>query len=133
MNANELRIGNLILHDKNIVKVTEINNQSNGYCIYGIGLNGYTHYGNVADYFTPIPLTEDILLKCGGRPWESGLWIPIYNLKAELHFEIFKNTDEIVTNLRSQFCELIFDRIKYLHTLQNLVHSLTGEELKIEL
>ena len=51
------------------------------------------------------------------------------NLKAELHFEVFNNTSEIVTTIKSQFSDLILDRIKYVHELQNLYFSLTKSEL----
>lgn len=83
--------------------------------------------------YKPILLTEEILLKCGGKPLKNGLWIPVHNLRAELHFEIFKNTDEIVTTLRSQFCELILDRIEHLHNLQNIYKELARTELIIQL
>jgi hypothetical protein len=80
----------------------------------------------------PIPLTEEWLLNFGGKPLENGYWISIYNLKAEFHFELFKNTDEIITTIKSQFADLILDRIKYVHQLQNLYFALTNEELTIK-
>ena len=76
-----------------------------------------------------IPLTKDRLLKMGCKPMQNGVWTSVTNLKAELHFEIHPNTDEIVTSLQSDFGEIIFDRIKYVHEVQNLYYSLTKEEL----
>jgi hypothetical protein len=56
-------------------------------------------------------------------------WLSVTNLKCELHFEAFRGRDEIVTTLKGQFCDLILDRISYLHELQNLYKILTKEEL----
>lgn len=72
-------------------------------------------------------------MKFGGKPLENGFWISVYNLKAELHFEVFNNTSEIVTTIKSQFSDLILDRIKYVHQLQNLYFALTNIELQIKL
>ena len=138
--ANDLRIGNLILHNKDIVKVTEIVNLNNGYCINGIGLNGYTHYGNVADYFEPIPLTEKILLDCGFKQ-NRDKWFEIN------YFTDCKESAEkmgILINLVSNRCGIIdtdtdeqsamtANRVYYLHELQNLFYSLTKTELTINL
>jgi hypothetical protein len=79
--------------------------------------------------YEPILLNIDWLMKFGGKPLENGYWISVNNLKAELHFEVFNNTDEIVTTIKSQFSDLILDRIKYVHELQNLYFSLTKSEL----
>ena len=87
------------------------------------------------DDIEPIPLTDELLLKGGAKKNQlpNGYWLSLTNLKAELHFETFANTDEIVTTIISQSCELILDRIKYAHSLQNLYRDLTGEELNFKL
>jgi len=120
MKANELRIGNYYnqfgnIHQANASIILELENAPSSQL-----------------WCKPIPLTEEWLLKFGARPMENGFWIPVTNLKAELHFEVFDNTDEIVTTLKSQFSDLILDRIRYVHPLQNLIFALTGKELTIE-
>lgn len=75
----------------------------------------------------PIPLTDIILRVLGAKFTGNIYFISIPNLKAELHFEIFDK--EIVATLKSDFCELIFDNLKYAHRLQNLYFSLTNREL----
>lgn len=130
INANELRIGNYVFEKiTNIFcEVTSINHEGN----LRLFCNGGSVGANV-DEVAPIPLTEEILLKFGGKPLENGFWISVYNLKAELHFEVFNNTSEIVTTIKSQFSDLILDRIKYVHQLQNLYFALTNIELQIKL
>jgi hypothetical protein len=64
-------------------------------------------------------------------PISKDYWLPITNLKSELHFETFSNTDEIVTTLKGQFSDLILDRIRSVHDLQNLYYSLTKSELSV--
>lgn len=82
-----------------------------------------------------IPLTESVLIAVGAKKHNfTTIWMPVTNLKSELHFEVFENTPEIVTTLISAMSDpakLIFDRIRYLHELQNLYRSLTGTDLTI--
>ena len=119
MKSNDLRIGNLI----------------DTHCIgketpYKIGVLDFAN--KTCERWTGIPLTKEWLLKLGAKKTQiCGYWISVANLKAELHFETFDNTDEIVTTLISQSCELILDRIRFVHQLQNLYFCLTGEELTI--
>lgn len=124
MNAKELRIGNLVYDTEGKVNTISLD-----------ALKYLVKYGDTnLCQAKPIPLTEEWLLKLGARKnnLPNGYWISVTNLKAELHFETFDNTDEIVTTLISQSCELILDRIKYVHTFQNLYFALTGEELTIK-
>jgi hypothetical protein len=65
---------------------------------------------------TPIPLTEEILLKCNQD----------FN---KLGFEFSYGADHVKVYFRSVYIR----DIEYLHDFQNLHHSITGEELEIEL
>ena len=135
MKPNELRIGNLILHDKDIVNVTQIINM-NGYCINGIGLNGYTHYGNVSNYFKPIPLNEEMLLKLGFEVRESSVCKEYYiGLNDITHDWLFSITwlekPELINAPNAPFYRNGKHTIYYVHQLQNLYFALTGEELDI--
>ena len=107
INAQDLRIGNYILDGGgNIVKVTpqRIADIDNKFVINN-----------------PIPLTEDILLKCGFERIESK-----WRLKNGYHW--------IQVNLYSYFINHIqHGLIEYLHELQNLYFALTKEELEINL
>lgn len=69
--------------------------------------------------FEPIPLTEEILLKCG---FEKGIEFFSYN-----NFYIDLNEWFVFNNMVAKA------PLKHLHQLQNLYFVLTNEELNIEL
>lgn len=118
MKAQELRIGNWVWNDvQNLpVKVDiRILNQQ------------YSADRGIGRSWNPIPLTEEILLKCGfvrrGITSNNGS-------KLTLHHK-----DYMYTNGRvywNSWC--ILDSIpEHLHQLQNLYYALTGEELEVKL
>lgn len=102
MNTEELRIGNYVLNG--IGEMFPANIATLQYPCTELGC------------ISPIPLTEDILLKCG----EDNEHLMV----DKLGFVIFKN------GYPYQF---VRDDYKHLHSLQNLYHSLRGEELNVEL
>lgn len=125
--VNELRIGNVVWDKNNdsFFRVDEIAFFPSGQ-VYEL-----REYPNISTCRTlntvhaeSYPLTEEILLKCGF----SGFLFP--KIKGPL--VIYNDNNEIVVYsypMRS-FC---FDKIKYLHQLQNLYFALTGEELEVQL
>ncbi len=128
MKANDLRVTNLIENDRIVNAIIFIGYDS---------VELITPQGNNItarlELIKPVLLTKDWLLKLGAKKNQlpNGYWLSVANLKAELHFETFDNTDEIVTTLIGQTCELILDRIKYVHDLQNIYYSLTKTELSV--
>lgn len=73
------------------------------------------------DDFEPIPLTEEILLKCGNvTPCVSKYLYHVGFFMGEFNGTTLYFKDLHLT-------------IKYLHELQNLRYVLTGKELNIEL
>lgn len=83
-----------------------------------------------------IPLTEEWLLRMGfvviGGNYESRTFGNAESLildKDGDHFNVFyrqANTDDTLENI------LMHIELKYVHQAQNLIYTLTGEELKIE-
>ncbi len=70
----------------------------------------------------PIPLTEDILLKCGLLKTSIGTFLlGSYEL-------VSYNNHYNVSVFKGKICEL-----SHLHQLQNLYFALTGEELNLQL
>lgn len=71
------------------------------------------------DWDKPIPLTEEVLLKCGflnfGNRW----------MRSELPLDI------IMSN--GLYMSYVVNEIKYLHQLQNLYWCLCGKELDVNL
>jgi hypothetical protein len=109
MKASELRIGNSIMQNNELVFVTwwrlELMEK------------------NKIEY-NPIPLTEEWLLKFGYKKGK------IYYTEKE-HGIIsfyFNDSDE----LKCEVYDWTYDNIKYVHQLQNLYFALTSEELEIK-
>lgn len=118
--VNELRIGNWAKWGDTFYRIEEVIN------------------GNY-DYLHPIPLTPDILEKCGFVAKEN-------NWFCKQYFTDCKEATEMMVigiNLKSGRCyiadvdefspAMIAYRIQYLHQLQNLFFALTGEELEVNL
>ncbi len=135
MKIQELRIGNLVKcktsNDSAIYSVIQID---------GFGLKvrlshpRHTEFTPL-DRIKPIPLTEEILLKCGFEKDDTGvdMFDPDYAEWYQMEFPV------IGILCQSSDKKYLFDentdtlRIQYLHQLQNLVFDLTGEELEVEL
>ena len=142
MQANELRIGNKLLVYDNIDTIGEVS--------YNSIICGYTGYSNLdKGYVEPIPLTEEILLKCGfvkvKNKDKEDLREYIGHTSQKARYAIF-DTDIFITkvdkrgllwrNIECDFMVLFYHKsipIKYLHQLQNLYFVLTGQELEINL
>ena len=119
MNANELRIGNWIywnIPEKIGVphKVLAVKSNIPNTCPISLG-ESY-------DDFLPIPLTPEILEKCGfekkGKRYSKG-WVYLWEQENNIVFAL------------SEMYEFVGDYLpcKSLHQLQNLYYALTGEEL----
>ena len=140
MKATELRVNNLVHFSlSNIVRVESINTHTcickakysrSGKDIFEdmISFSGDTASGNAPiESFWGIPLTEEILLKCGFKYYKENnsyqLDFGFYCIwgRLEKEFTLYSNGDETETE------------IKYLHQLQNLYWCLTGQELEVNL
>ena len=110
INANELRVGNWYLSFgvdyKQVEQLTK---------------------GKILVDFHPIPLTEEILVKCGFV--RTGL---LYEL-GDCHFGLKIHNDKFL--LANPTYQMVYElgNLVYLHQLQNLFYALTGEELNVEL
>jgi hypothetical protein len=115
MDAKELRIGNCIFsHDVNM-------NVS-------IAAGGIEDVEKNPERYNPIPLTPEILEKCGferqvDENSEDCFYIPISETFLEIR----------ITDKTSWIGEVYLPETKYVHQLQNLYFALTGEELEINL
>ena len=123
--TNELRIGNRITYaGKEII-------------IEGIVRNTIHHSKgqfdqNIAPAYEPfkgITLTEEWLLKIGFKksPANNSYFMSIPKIKSEIHFEFFRG--DFVCVFYSSTGSFIPSEIKFVHELQNLFRSNTGEEL----
>ncbi|MEZ7496496.1 hypothetical protein QO206_13440 [Leeuwenhoekiella aequorea] len=130
MNANELRIGNYVNLDAPIQdKLIRI-------APYHILEIYQCEIAKSKIPYKPIPLTEEILLKCEGFSLTSDYGDQKYYDNGK--FGVCFDHDELVffrCSIRNAVNNLIYDseHFQYLHHFQNTMYSLTGEELKIEL
>lgn len=116
--AHELRIGNYVVDNFDVHKP---------YQLTKISLDDFVAISNGCNSYQPIPLTEEILLKCGFE--ENGQYLAFKNIRLYIYHSRF-NSEYFIFDfgMMEKFTE-----IQYLHQLQNLYFALTGEELEVKL
>ena len=139
VNANELRVGNwvksIVLHGSDFLKFKRFDEDLKIAFFYKEYIGAYI------EHIAPIPLTPEILEKCGGKSY-------LLNNVWSFDFNTPKSYIAIDTNFKESFIvlhdedgdeddctglPLPINHIKHIHQLQNLYFSLTGEELTINL
>lgn len=155
MKANEIRIGNIVTVDnpkhhpklKNIpLRVTGIQEVDFGNAVEchinleHINQDPNAYYDTYSQFFRfirPIPLTEEILIKAGFEIGGYNLVEITHPKFPRLFFVLGEEFKSIWWNynISGTFkeCESSQIEIIYLHQLQNLYFTLTGEEIKIDL
>lgn len=131
--ANELRIGNYVIiknyNSKYWNKIGRIEGFTRNaeYVSLDINQNSAFYLKDIQ----PIPLTEEILIKCGFEKSND--------LDEFYHLDLLNEWTRIYFNPKYKVCTLSINQhdsrisIQYLHELQNLVFSLTQKELIIQL
>lgn len=122
MVARELRIGNLV-----------IDHLGNPYKIKASSIVAQLQFELAEQVgYRPITLTEEILLKCGFEKLLNGFHINI-SIDQELSINIITNECYLFRNdpIHGGIDFICANSVKYLHQLQNLYFSLTGEELNV--
>ena len=116
--VRELRIGNLIGCDGNILIVEKIDIQNNiGYSLFEKSKGQHVNSGN--KYY--IPLTEEWLLRFRFKHTGNGFYIHIESLIELANIgDSFFHCGIKGVSLRN---------VHFVHELQNLYHALTGTEL----
>jgi len=126
--ASELMQGNK-LQDLNGNKF-EVKEILEKYVETTISTNGYFRY----DEIEPIPLSEEILLKCGFEIQSNAgvkyISFGRINKSKQIYLPIVNNILSLSIWQNKMFTDL-GTRIKYLHQLQNLYFALTGHPLTI--
>jgi len=145
MNANELRLGNLVIIKNN--NLPEVNNRIS--TVLGIQQReekdfpdsdsvicfncdgSWVNYYQLNEYIKPIPLTEEWLLKLG---FDKLYYHSVY---SQPNANIFSKRGYFIKHYKRMDVEYYrFVRedvtIKYVHQLQNLYFALTGDELEVK-
>lgn len=138
---NELRIGNYVISGDKIILVNSIDDDGiNGDVDCDFELFTYEGYFDIRgrkeqmrgkiNLIKPIPLTEEILLKCGFEKIKASSFI-------EYDKWVNQDGEEILFQAGDGFYHCLIqtenNQVKSLHQLQNLYFALTGEELKINI
>ena len=129
MNAQELRIGNWLISARGIPQKVAYLGDTIGFWNNCGGTDKHQKNPIISydiDKIRPIPLTPEILEKCGFEHTVERFW-------RNDPFEIKMLTMNAVVYYRPKGYDVLISWCKSLHQLQNLYYSLTGDELKIEL
>lgn len=129
--VKELRIGNFILHDDKICEVCAI--YSNGMMDIST-IDSYIVKERNNILIEPIPITEELLLKCGFTKEYYGFSCDI----VELSYGRFlcnddTDKDNLFLSINNAEYTISGVSLKYLHQLQNMYFYLTGNELEVKL
>ena len=122
---NELRIGNLMKWGTSIVAIKDmVYNQKPDRYIYHVEKKQELT-GVPFNEFEPVPLTPQLLEKCGFTKSDD-----LKDMKGKILLGEWRHENDI------DYPGMLYlpaYEVKYLHQLQNLYFALTGEELKITL
>lgn len=135
MEAKNLRIGNLIGIKETALHADGCNTENAYFEIEElkkdvVQFKGY-HAGEYYKDLKGIKLNEGMLSLYGfKRSSERLIYIPIPQIKSEIHFE--KHAYGNVITLQSNVGMFIPNDIDYLHELQNLFFAITGQELELK-
>jgi len=121
MKANEIRVGNLVEWDDDEMKSDKRK------------VRVEAHHMNSVEFFNPIPLTEEILLRCGfEKHHPEGDLYSLPWILTSLHDgkEIDKNFSVALFDGFFVACQCQNTHLRYLHELQNLFYfTAQGQEL----
>jgi hypothetical protein len=131
MKAQDLRVNNLVKSGNGIYKIKAI---SNPYCV-----GNYLETNNACELdirlIKPIDITPEILAKCGFSCFND-IEFAISISGGQLHLFLSDDSDNFIKwypkGVRCDGYWMPFNG-KYLHQLQNIIHSLTGNELEVKM
>lgn len=152
MKASELRIGNWVMRkgrpyeecDGDMGKFREDEPIKIDNSISADGELCWNDYGTFhcesINEFYPIPLTEDILLKCGFEKclmeaeeyeYKYSEYYSLYRHKCDVSFIV--GDGEVVECWKNEGDDADLFELIYLHKLQNFVYETSGYEIEIKL
>lgn len=132
---NELRLGNAVYRvDGDYNSETdcfEFNDDDKVVIITDVGdlkhLERYT-LSEIVRYYEPIPITEDLLIKCGFVKLKDLLYyIEFDDLMVNIEFNEYS-----IFIILSIGMGMVYTDILYVHEIQNIIHSLTKKEINVK-
>lgn len=136
INVRELRIGNNVsTGSENAMTVAQIAFRygDDTYDIKVARTGTPWIYGYTDAELSPIPLTNEVLEKCGFKQWEDGITWELNTPNGFIHIvgtAFHLGGEHSCTNMHTFLGD---HGLKCLHQLQNLYYSLTGTELTVNL
>lgn len=118
--AQDLRLGNYILHDGNPYKVVRLNDAEVSF----FNEKDKCRWTVTSNKVEPIELTPELLRKAGFDLIGNSFW-------RKGGFLLFIHEDGLMFQVGNQIVS--YNPINYLHQLQNLFYALAGTELSITL
>lgn len=118
--AGDIMIGNWVMFENTTHVVTEISET----LIATRWIKSKDKYIHTLSELRPIPLTEDILLNAGAIPYTTKCTFILGNIIIDIKLGI--------AMLNCIDSTPLLCKCKYLHTFQNIIKLLTGNDLKIE-
>lgn len=132
MKVEELRIGNIVKTIQGVGRVEQI--RHTGKHGHGVILEGMFGCSYI-EYCEGVPLTEEVLLKCGfaqkGSLFGIGFLDTVYWYNLENQILYIEYTDSPFSKDEDMKYP-ISSPIKHLHALMNVINDLTGRELEYE-
>ena len=122
MEVKELRIGNIVCYNGEVVKVEQVTKHEIGY--HTKPNETRMNYARLCE-IEPIPITDELLLKNGFEQCDymfKTLFIEMYEVGNGWHLHIDNDKFETAIALT----------IKYLHQMQNAYYLVAGKELEIK-
>lgn len=138
IDARELRIGNWVKFDNLFGKERYISVTPRFFPTLAAGGSFEEQASDTVlnEYWHPIPLTAEILEKCGFYQNDELTWFPYWQIKHTRINELVEYTFRISTIGDNEWRWIegnVNVPIYYVHQLQNLYYALTGTELEITL
>lgn len=141
INIRELRIGNVVMDDKG-GKYVIIGLQDNMIAVKPYGLHPEYPIESIEINSSGIPITEEFISKCG---FEKVTKQQLFGLPQENYYRKFYEIESskcplVLIKENGYLCHVVpsdgtfgcsFIPILYIHQLQNLYYSLSGQELEI--
>jgi hypothetical protein len=129
MKASELRIGNLVDYEKTTHIITAIDGNNYGRSRWYRQPTNEPDYEHTFDNIESIPLTSELLEKCGFKQISDREWVIGENPVNQDYMMVIRWT-KIYNHFYYSNGHF---KLLYLHQLQNLYYCLAGEELQIDL
>ncbi|MGL5233840.1 MAG: hypothetical protein ACRC8Z_03660 [Empedobacter falsenii] len=130
MKVNELRVGNYYYFNHTEISKKDQVIKIDLKMLFAMS-NDHLHYG--LEFYSPISLTEEWLLKFGFEKNDSGFGHIVYEKNENtIQIELLQPV-AIFRIFIPNFGFTAINYVQYLHQFQNLYFALTGEELKINL